>query len=78
MRMKAMIEVEFEADEQQANQEHIFEVALTRAVGHLPYIIEHGITGSSVPTGIKRGKTPSTTKVKVLKREIVPSGTAIA
>ena len=78
MKMKAMIEVEFEADEGHANQEHILELALTRAVDQLPTIIEYGITGSSVPTGIKRGMSPSTTKAKVVKKEIVPSGTAIA
>jgi hypothetical protein len=78
MKMKAMIEVEFETDVRQANPEHILEFALTRAVGHLPTIIEYGITGSAVPTGIKRGMSPSTTKAKVIKKEIVPSGTAIA
>ena len=78
MKMKAMIEVEFETDVRQANPEHILEVALTRAVGQLPIIIEYGITGSAVPTGIKRGMTPSTIKAKVIKKEIVPSGTAIA
>jgi hypothetical protein len=31
-----------------------------------------------VPTGIKRGKSPSTTKARVIKKEIVRSGTAIA
>jgi len=78
MKMKAMVEVEFEADARQANPEHILEVALTRAVGQLPTIIEYGITGSAARTGIKRGMSPSTTKAKVIKKEIVPSGTAIA
>jgi hypothetical protein len=71
MKMKATIEVEFEADERQTNPQHTLEVALTRGVGQLASNIEYGITGTSVPTGIKRGANPSTTKVKVVKKEIV-------
>jgi hypothetical protein len=53
------------------NPQHTLEVALTRGVGQLASNIEYGITGTSVPTGIKRGANPSTTKVKVVKKEIV-------
>ncbi len=70
MKMKATIEVEFQADGRQTNPEHVLETALIRAVGQLPSIIEHGITGTSVPTGIKRDQSPSTTKVTVVKKEI--------
>jgi hypothetical protein len=72
MKMKATIEVEFEADEGQSNPQHMLEVGLTRAVGQLPSIIEHGITGTSVPTGIKRDRQPSTTTVTVVSKQIVP------
>ena len=71
MKMKAMIEVEFEADERQTNPRAVLEAALTRGVGQLPSIIEYGITGTSVPTGIKRGGFPSTTKATVVAKEIV-------
>jgi hypothetical protein len=71
MKMKATIEVEFEADERQTNPKHILEVALTRGVGQLASSIEYGISARSVPTGIKRGANPPTTKIKVVKQEIV-------
>lgn len=71
MKMKATIEVEFEDDGRQTSPKHILEVALTRGVGQLASNIEYGITGASVPTGIKRGANPPTTKVKVVKQEVV-------
>jgi hypothetical protein len=71
MKMKATIDVEFEDDGRQSNPEYTLDLALTRAVGQLPRIIEYGITDQSVPTGIRRGASPSTTKAVVVKRETV-------
>jgi hypothetical protein len=71
MKMRATIELEYEADERQTNPQHILQVALTRAVGGLPYLVEYGAGNTAVPTGIKRGRSPSTTKVTVVESAIV-------
>ena len=71
MKMRATIEVEFEADERQGNPQAVLEAALTRGVGQLQSSIEYGITATSVPTGIKRGRFPATTKATIVSKEII-------
>ena len=62
MKMKATIEVEFEAgDDQYGN---VLETALMRGVGALAIAIEHGAL--TVATGIKRGSVITS----IQKREI--------
>jgi hypothetical protein len=62
MRMKATIEVEYEAAE--GEYRNVLESALTRGLGALAVAIEHGtLTG---PTGIKRGSVITS----IEKREI--------
>jgi hypothetical protein len=63
MKMKATVEVEFEAGEGQPT--NILESALTAGAGALAVAIEYGsLTGA--PTGIKRG----TVATFIRKREI--------
>jgi hypothetical protein len=63
MRMKATIEIEFEAKEGQSR--NVLETALMRGIGALAVAIEHGT--SAVSTGIKRGSVITS----IQKREIM-------
>jgi hypothetical protein len=68
MKMKATIEVKFEADEKHGqNQKSNLEEALRRGVLQLTSSIEDGIGQHTVPTGIKRG----TVKATVIEQTIV-------
>jgi hypothetical protein len=64
MKMKATIEVEFEAG--QGQTQGGLETALLRGMVSLKSAIEHGISGS--PMGIKHG--PGTARVEVVEKNI--------
>jgi hypothetical protein len=64
MKMKATIEVEFEAG--QGQTEGGLEALLLRGMVSLKSAIEHGMSGSS--TGIRHG--PGTARVEVLEKDI--------
>jgi hypothetical protein len=68
MKMRATVEVEFEADSTAPNPTYALEVALERVKNPLVYTIERGTAGKNVPTGIRRDA--GTTKVNVIKQEI--------
>jgi len=67
MKMKATIEVEFEASEGQT--ENVLEKALSRAVVALVVAIEHG-SFSEVPTGIK----DRSVRTSIRNKQILHSG----
>jgi hypothetical protein len=61
MKMHAIIEVEFEADEKHGElQRPNLENSLRRGVEQLKSSIEYGIGSISVPTGVKRGTVKAT------------------
>ena len=65
MKMKATIEVEFEAG--QGQTQGGLEAALLRGIVSLKAAIEHGMSGSS--TGIKHG--PGTARVEIVEKSII-------
>jgi hypothetical protein len=64
MKMKATIEVEFEAS--QGQTQGGLETALLRGLVSLKSAIEHGMSGPS--TGIKQG--PATARVEIVEKNI--------
>jgi hypothetical protein len=64
MKMKAIFEIEFEAEGGFASPRHLLQRALTRAERGLKEIIEDAKPGSSVRTGIKRNSTRIAVKNK--------------
>ena len=67
MRMKAIFEVEFEAEGGFASPRHLLQRALTRAERGLKEIIEEAKSGSSARTGIKRNSTKIEVKSKIIE-----------
>jgi hypothetical protein len=65
MKMKATIEVEFEAN--QGQTEGGLEAALLRGMVSLKSAIEHGMSGS--PTGAKYGS--GATRVEIVEKNII-------
>jgi hypothetical protein len=65
MKMKATIEVEFEASP--GHSRGALEAALVRGIGGLKQAIEYGSGGGQ--TGIKRGA--DSTRVEITQREII-------
>jgi hypothetical protein len=65
VKMKATIEVEFEAS--QGQTEGGLEAALLRGMVSLKSAIEHGMSGS--PTGAKHG--PGTARVEIVEKDII-------
>ena len=68
MKMKAIFEIEFEADGGFASPRHLLQRALTRAERGLKEIVEDSKAGTDGRTGIKRNSTKIEVKSKIIER----------
>jgi len=67
MKIKAIFEIEFEAEGGFASAHHLLQRALTRAERGLKEIVEDSKSATVVRTGIKRNSTKIAVKSKIIE-----------